>query len=90
MIACLGRANWWFTIPLFSVIGILAMVAIASPPTFRRLPGRHYSDGWTRVLGLVLLAVALVLVALAVDEARIDPDCRLDAAPSAQAKGWLP
>lgn len=75
LVGCLGTANYWTTLPFLLVIAALACLVLVSPHTARRLPGRDYSDGWTRVFGLAILTVAIVMGSLAIHEARTDPDC---------------
>ena len=78
MIACLGRDNYWTTLPFLSAIAIAAALGVMFPRWLRGWPDRM----WLRRLmaaGLFLVIVA-VAIPSALREAQNNPDCTPSAA----------
>ena len=79
VLACLGRANLWFTIPFCLVLSIIAITMVVAPD---RLPGKAPQPRWIgRLVGAALLVGLLgFAIPRAWHEARTDPTCELGAA----------
>jgi hypothetical protein len=73
VIACLGRANYWLTLPLLAVVACLSVAAFLFP---MRGPDALPVPAWLgRVFAMCILGVTVGFALLALDEARNDPDC---------------
>ena len=87
VVACLGRANYWTSLPFAGLMVLLAIGALVWP---RRIPMRLLR-GWkwppnaTRAYAAVWLAVILGLaVPSMLREARNNPDCEPPGSAMAQ------
>lgn len=73
VIACLGLANYWFTLPLLAVVACMSVAAFLFPT---RVPKGPPGPAWVhRVVAFCMLCVTAGFALGAIHEARSNPDC---------------
>lgn len=73
VIACLERANYWFTLPLLAVVACLSVATFLFPTRGPKVPP---GPAWVhRVVAFCMLGVTVGFALGAINEARNNPDC---------------
>ena len=80
-LACLGTQNYFFTIPLALIFGGFGVFAVLWPERARQKSNKgdlvtsNSPLWWVRLVGMVVLALALAGIGAAYHEARTNPNC---------------
>lgn len=86
MFACLGRANYWITLPILAVVGCLSLAAFLFPT---RVPKGPPGPAWVgRLVAFCMLGVTVGFALGAINEARNNPNCNNveETAPTADSR----